>query len=134
NKAKLVAQGHTQVERIDYDEVFAPVARMEAIRLFLSYASFKAFIVYQMNVKSAFLYGKIEKESVVANSTTEAEYVAASSYCGQVLWIQNQLLDYGYNFLQTKIFINKSSMVPDTIKKGTKSKQNRTKPSTKRKA
>ncbi|GJS01568.1 retrovirus-related pol polyprotein from transposon TNT 1-94 [Tanacetum coccineum] len=49
-------------EGIDYDEVFAPVARIEAIRLFLAYASFKDFVVYQMDVKSAFLYGKIEKE------------------------------------------------------------------------
>ncbi|GJZ53329.1 putative ribonuclease H-like domain-containing protein [Tanacetum coccineum] len=50
---------------IDYDEVFAPVARIEAIRLFLAYASFKDFVVYQMDVKSAFLYGKIEEEMYV---------------------------------------------------------------------
>ncbi|GJU53522.1 retrovirus-related pol polyprotein from transposon TNT 1-94 [Tanacetum coccineum] len=65
NKARLVAQGYTQEEGIDYDEVFAPVARIEAIRLFLAYASFKDFIVYQMDVKSAFLYGKIEEEVYV---------------------------------------------------------------------
>ncbi|GKD53504.1 retrovirus-related pol polyprotein from transposon TNT 1-94 [Tanacetum coccineum] len=62
NKARLVAQGYTQEKGIDYDEVFEPVARIEAIRLFLSYASFKDFVVYQMDVKSAFLYGKIEEE------------------------------------------------------------------------
>nr|GFA62229.1 copia protein [Tanacetum cinerariifolium] len=194
NKARMVAQGHTQEEGIDYDEVFLPVAMIKAIRLFLAYASFKDFMVYQMDVKSAFLYEKIEKEvyvcqpigfedldfldkvykvekalyrlhqapracsmgeltfflglevkpkqdrifishdkyvaenlkkygffevktvstpmktqkpllkdedgeeckkqTVVENFTTEAEYVAASSCCGQVLWIQNQLLDY----------------------------------------
>ncbi|GJR42752.1 putative ribonuclease H-like domain-containing protein [Tanacetum coccineum] len=65
NKAILVAQGHTQEEGIDYDEVFAPVARIEAIRLFLAYASFKDFVVYQMDVKSTFLYGKIEEEVYV---------------------------------------------------------------------
>ncbi|GKD45409.1 putative ribonuclease H-like domain-containing protein [Tanacetum coccineum] len=65
NKARLVALGHTQEEGIDYDEVFAPVARIEAIRLFLAYTSFKDFVVYQMDVKSAFLYGKIEKEVYV---------------------------------------------------------------------
>nr|GFC24156.1 copia protein [Tanacetum cinerariifolium] len=64
NKARLVAQGHTQEEGIDYDEVFAPVARIEAIRLLLSYASFKDFVVYQMDVKSAFLYGNIEEEEM----------------------------------------------------------------------
>ncbi|GJW71802.1 retrovirus-related pol polyprotein from transposon TNT 1-94 [Tanacetum coccineum] len=62
NKARLVAQGYTHEEGIDYDEVFAPVARIEAIRLFLAYASFKDFVVYQMDVKSAFLYGKIKEE------------------------------------------------------------------------
>nr|GEW67052.1 hypothetical protein [Tanacetum cinerariifolium] len=62
NKARLVAQGHTQEEGIDYDEVFAPVARIEAIRLFLAYASFMGFTVYQMDVKSAFLYGTIDEE------------------------------------------------------------------------
>nr|GEX91906.1 hypothetical protein [Tanacetum cinerariifolium] len=52
-------------EGIDYDEVFAPVARIEAIRLFLAYASFMGFIVYQMNVNSAFLYGTIDEEVYV---------------------------------------------------------------------
>ncbi|GKC93685.1 putative ribonuclease H-like domain-containing protein [Tanacetum coccineum] len=65
NKARLVAQGYTQEEGFDYDEVFAPVARIEAIRLFLAYASFMGFIVYQMDVKSAFLYGTIEEEVYV---------------------------------------------------------------------
>ncbi|GKE12831.1 putative ribonuclease H-like domain-containing protein [Tanacetum coccineum] len=65
NKARLVAQGYTQEEGIDYDEVFAPVARIEAIRLFLAYASYMGFIVYQMDVKSAFLYGTIEEEVYV---------------------------------------------------------------------
>ncbi|GJV67870.1 retrovirus-related pol polyprotein from transposon TNT 1-94 [Tanacetum coccineum] len=65
NKERLVAQGYTQEEGIDYDGVFAPVARIEAIRLFLAYASFKDFVVYQMDVKSAFLYGKIEEEVYV---------------------------------------------------------------------
>ncbi|GKA66830.1 putative ribonuclease H-like domain-containing protein, partial [Tanacetum coccineum] len=65
NKARLVAQGYTKEEGIDYDEVFAPVARIEAIRLFLAYASFMRFIMYQMDVKSAFLYGTIEEEVYV---------------------------------------------------------------------
>ncbi|GJZ91829.1 putative ribonuclease H-like domain-containing protein [Tanacetum coccineum] len=284
NKVRLVAQGHTQEEGIDYDEVFAPVARIEAIGIFLAYASYMGFTVYQMDVKSAFMYGQIEeevyvcqplgfedpdhpdkvqqkkngifisqdkyvyeilrkfnysdvksastptdlekpldkdadaddvdehiyrsmigslmyltasrpdimfavcacarfqvspktshllavkrifrylkgkpslglwyskdspleliaytdsdyagatldrksttggcqflgnrliswqckKQTVVATSTTEAEYVAAASCCGQVLWIQNQLLDYGYNFMNTVIYIDNSSTI-----------------------
>ncbi|GKA03975.1 putative ribonuclease H-like domain-containing protein, partial [Tanacetum coccineum] len=273
NKVRLVAQGYTQEEGIDYDEVFAPIARIEAIRLFLAYASFMGFIVYQMDVKSAFLYGTIEeevawyetlstyllengfrsgiivktlfikkdkgdilfvqvmqrydgifisqdkymadilkkfefvtmkttstpiethkallkeeeaedaavhlyrsmigslmyliasrpdimfavcscardspfnleafsdsdyagasldsksttrgcqflgkrliswqckKQTIVANSTTEAEYVAAANCCGQVLWIQNQMLDYGFNFMNTKIYIDNESTI-----------------------
>nr|GEZ30722.1 putative ribonuclease H-like domain-containing protein [Tanacetum cinerariifolium] len=64
-KARLVTQGHTQEEGIDYKEVFTPVARIEAIRLFLAYASFMGFLVYQMDVKSAFLYGTIEEDVYV---------------------------------------------------------------------
>ncbi|GKE24896.1 putative ribonuclease H-like domain-containing protein [Tanacetum coccineum] len=52
-----------------------------------------------------------KKQTVVANSITEAEYMAALSCCGQVLWIQNQLLDYGYNFMHTKIFIDNNNTV-----------------------
>nr|GEW94782.1 hypothetical protein [Tanacetum cinerariifolium] len=161
------------------------IARIEAIRLFLSYAFFMGFMVYQMDVKSAFLYGTIEKEvyvcqplgfedpnyldkvykvvkalyglhqaprawyetlanyllendgksastpidtekpllkdldgedvdTVVATSSTEAEYVATTSCCAQVLWIQNQLLDYGYNFMHTTIYIDNSSTIKKT--------------------
>nr|GEW23569.1 putative ribonuclease H-like domain-containing protein [Tanacetum cinerariifolium] len=187
NKVRLVAQVHRQEEGIDYDKVFAPVARIEAIKLFLAYASFMDFNVYQMDMESAFLYGTIKeevyvsqplgfvdpefldkvymvekalyglhqaprawyetlstylldngfrrgasldrkptrggcqflgsrliswqckKQTIVANSTTEAEYIAASNCCRQVLWLQNQLLDYGYNFMQTKIDVDNES-------------------------
>ncbi|GJY61299.1 putative reverse transcriptase, RNA-dependent DNA polymerase, partial [Tanacetum coccineum] len=207
NKARLVAQEYTQKEGIDYDEVFDPVARIEAIRLFLAYASFKDLVVYQMDVKSAFLYGKIEEEVYVCQPSgfedpefpdkvykrgqidmtlfikrvkaitpmetskpllkdaeaedvdvhlyrlmigslmyltasrpdimfvvcacdspfnleayTDSDYAgasldkksttgASSSCCGHVLWIQNQMLDYGYNFMNTKIFIDNESTI-----------------------
>ncbi|GJX00074.1 putative ribonuclease H-like domain-containing protein [Tanacetum coccineum] len=66
NKARLVAQGHRQEEGIDNDEVFAPMVRIEAIRIFLAFASYMEFIVYQMDVKSAFLYGTIDEEVYVS--------------------------------------------------------------------
>nr|GEX29798.1 retrovirus-related Pol polyprotein from transposon TNT 1-94 [Tanacetum cinerariifolium] len=65
NKARLVSQVHTKEEGIYFDEDFAPVARIKEIRLFLAYASFKDFVVYQMDVKSDFLYGKIKEEVYV---------------------------------------------------------------------
>ncbi|GKF09608.1 putative ribonuclease H-like domain-containing protein [Tanacetum coccineum] len=65
NKARLVAQGYTQEEGIDYDEVFAPITRIKAIGLFFAYASFMGLIMYQMDVKIAFLYGTIEEEVYV---------------------------------------------------------------------
>ncbi|GJY15827.1 retrovirus-related pol polyprotein from transposon TNT 1-94 [Tanacetum coccineum] len=65
NTARLVAQGYTQEEGIDYDEFFAPVAIIEAIRLFLAYASFKYFVVYQMDVKSAFSLEELRRGSLM---------------------------------------------------------------------
>nr|GFD48537.1 copia protein [Tanacetum cinerariifolium] len=62
-KARLVAVGYSQQEWIDYDETFAPVARIEAIRLFLAYVSHKDFTVFQMDVKTSFL-NRILKEEV----------------------------------------------------------------------
>nr|GEU35722.1 putative ribonuclease H-like domain-containing protein [Tanacetum cinerariifolium] len=65
NKARLVAKGNTQEEGIDYDEVFVPVERIEAMRIYRECASFKDFIVYQMDLKSEFLYRNIEEEVYV---------------------------------------------------------------------
>ncbi|GKE43362.1 retrovirus-related pol polyprotein from transposon TNT 1-94 [Tanacetum coccineum] len=67
NKARLVAQGYNQQEGIDYKETFSPVARLEAIKIFLAYVAYMGFMVYQMDVKSAFLNGKISKEVYQAN-------------------------------------------------------------------
>ncbi|GKA25635.1 putative ribonuclease H-like domain-containing protein [Tanacetum coccineum] len=129
------------------------VARIEAIRLFLAYASFKDFVVYQMDVKSAFLYGKIEEEVYVCQpprfqvtpkgshlhavkrifrylkgqpklglwypkdsqfdlvAYTDSDYAGASLDRKPQQEIQNQMLDYGYNFMNTKIFIDNESTI-----------------------
>ena len=65
NKARLVAKGYNQEEGIDYDETFAPVVRLEAIRMLLAFASFMDFKLYKMNVKSVFLNGFVEEEDYV---------------------------------------------------------------------
>ena len=65
NKARLVAKGYSQEEGIDYDETFAPVARLEAIRIFLAFTAHSNFKVYQMDVKNAFLNSEIEEEVYV---------------------------------------------------------------------
>nr|GEX41995.1 putative ribonuclease H-like domain-containing protein [Tanacetum cinerariifolium]GEX42978.1 putative ribonuclease H-like domain-containing protein [Tanacetum cinerariifolium] len=62
-------------------------------------------------LRSRLISWQCKKQTTVANSTTKAEYVAASNCCGQVLWIQNQMLDYGYNFMNTKIFIDNESTI-----------------------
>nr|GFA55725.1 retrovirus-related Pol polyprotein from transposon TNT 1-94 [Tanacetum cinerariifolium] len=66
NKYRLVAKGYAQKEGVDFDESFAPVTRLEAVRLFIAYAAHKSFTVYQMDVKIAFLYGP-QKEEVYVN-------------------------------------------------------------------
>nr|GEW49885.1 hypothetical protein [Tanacetum cinerariifolium] len=100
NKARLVAQGYTQEERIDYEEVL-PVARIEAIRPFLAYASFMGFIVYQIYVKSAFLYGTIDEEKAMygLHQAPRAWYGTLSKY----------LLDNGFQrgTIDRTLFIRK---------------------------
>lgn len=62
NKARLVCKGYSREDGIEYEETFAPVARLEPVRLLLAYVAYKYFKVYQMDVKSAFLNGDIEEE------------------------------------------------------------------------
>ena len=74
NKARLVAQGYNQQEGIDYDETFAPVARLESIRILLAYACAYDFKLFQMDVKSAFLNGFINEEVYVAQPPGFADF------------------------------------------------------------
>ncbi|GKG16624.1 retrovirus-related pol polyprotein from transposon TNT 1-94, partial [Tanacetum coccineum] len=66
NKARLVAKGYAQEEGIDFEESFAPVARLEAVRIFVAYAAHKSFPIYQMDVKTEFFNGLLKKEVYVA--------------------------------------------------------------------
>ncbi|GJU39332.1 putative ribonuclease H-like domain-containing protein [Tanacetum coccineum] len=126
NKARLVAQGYTQEEGIDYDEVFTPIARLEAIRLFLAYALFMGFIVYQMDVNSAFLYGTIEEEvyvdDIIFGSTKKSLCVEFE----QIMHKRFQMSSMGeltfFLGLQVKqkddgIFISQDKYVADILKK-----------------
>nr|GEZ30983.1 retrovirus-related Pol polyprotein from transposon TNT 1-94 [Tanacetum cinerariifolium] len=89
NKARLVTNGYSQEEGIDYDETFAPVARMEAIRIFLSFSTYMNFKGYKMDVKSSFLNGKLKEEVYVKQlpgfkSSEFSDYVCKlkKSLCG----------------------------------------------------
>ncbi|GJX18781.1 ribonuclease H-like domain-containing protein [Tanacetum coccineum] len=117
NKARLVAQGYTQEEGIDYDEVFAPVARIEAIRLFLAYASFKDFVVYQMDVKSAFLYDDIIFGSTKKSLCTEFEKMMHKKF--QMSSIGELTFFLGLQVKQKEdgIFISQDKYVTKILKK-----------------
>nr|GEV21556.1 hypothetical protein [Tanacetum cinerariifolium] len=65
NKSRLVAKGYAQKEGVDFEESFAPVARLEAVRLFIAYTTYKSFAVYQVDIKTAFLYGPLKEEVYV---------------------------------------------------------------------
>ncbi|GJR11358.1 putative ribonuclease H-like domain-containing protein [Tanacetum coccineum] len=113
NKARLVAQGYTQEEAIDYDEVFAPIARIEAIRLFLAYASFKDFVVYQMDVKSDFLYGKIEEEAYICQPSgfkdpyffDRVYKIKKALHKGDILLVQVYVDDIIFGSTKKELFI-----------------------------
>ncbi|GJS04215.1 retrovirus-related pol polyprotein from transposon TNT 1-94 [Tanacetum coccineum] len=153
NKARFVAKGYAQEEGIDFEESFALVARLEAVRIFVAYAAHNSFPIYQMDVKTEILNGPLKEEVYVAQpegklqepdvdragcidtrkstsggiqflgdklvswmskkqncsamSSAEAEYVALSASCAQVMWMRTQLQDYGFNY-------NKIPLVPAT--------------------
>nr|GFB63304.1 retrovirus-related Pol polyprotein from transposon TNT 1-94 [Tanacetum cinerariifolium] len=104
NKARLVAVGYSQQKGIDYDETFAPVARIEAIRLLLAYAAHKDFTVFQMDVKTAFLNGIIKEEvydftvfQMDVKTTFLNGILKKEVYAGQPLgFVSNQYPDHVY--------------------------------------
>nr|GFA26665.1 hypothetical protein [Tanacetum cinerariifolium] len=114
NKARLVAQGHTLEEGIDYDEVFAPVARIEAIRFFLAYASFMGFTIYYIDVKSAFVYGTINEKVYLCR-----EFEALMHEKFQMSAMGELNFFFGLQVLQKEdgIFLSQEKYVGDILKK-----------------
>nr|GEX31367.1 integrase, catalytic region, zinc finger, CCHC-type, peptidase aspartic, catalytic [Tanacetum cinerariifolium] len=95
NKARLIAVGYNQQEGIDYDETFALVARIEAIRLFLAYAPHKDFMVYQMDVKIVFLHGILKEEVTVIKTKWIFKNKKVESYL--VIRNKARLVEVGYS-------------------------------------
>ncbi|KAI3758473.1 hypothetical protein L6452_06036 [Arctium lappa] len=108
NKARLVAKGYCQEEGIDYDETFAPVARLEAIRIFLAYVAHKGFKVYQMDVKSAFLHSKLNEEVYVQQPPgfESTEYPNHVYYLDKALYGLKQAPRAWYETLSTFLINN----------------------------
>nr|GEZ35403.1 retrovirus-related Pol polyprotein from transposon TNT 1-94 [Tanacetum cinerariifolium] len=147
------AKGYAQEEGIDFEESFAPLARLEVVWIFIAYVAHKSFPVYQMDMKTAFLNGPLKEEVYVARSnefvdayhpkkvyqlrkalyglkqaprawydellkfltskgfTKEAEYVALSASCAQVMWMRTQLQDYGLNNNNIPLYCDSQSAI-----------------------
>nr|GFB18133.1 retrovirus-related Pol polyprotein from transposon TNT 1-94 [Tanacetum cinerariifolium] len=117
NKPLLVVRGYHQEEGIDFEESFTLVAQMEAIRILLAYAAQKGFIVYQMDVKTAFLHGSLKKD-VYMCQPEDADYAGCkdtfkstsdgAQFLGEKL---TQLTDYGYYFNKIPIYCDSKSAI-----------------------
>jgi hypothetical protein len=99
NKARLVAKGYTQVEGLDFDETYAPVARLESIRILLAHATCHHFKLYQMDVKSAFLNGPIKEEVYVEQPPgfKDSEYPSHVYKLSKALYGLKQAQERGMN-------------------------------------
>nr|GEZ66869.1 hypothetical protein [Tanacetum cinerariifolium] len=118
-KTKREAKGHTREEGIDYEEVFTLVARIEAISLFLAYASFMGFMVYKMDVKSAFLYGTIEEEVYVCQPSRfkDPDYPDKVYVDDIIFGSSNKDLCLQVKQKQDGIFISQDKYVAEILRK-----------------
>nr|GEV93435.1 retrovirus-related Pol polyprotein from transposon TNT 1-94 [Tanacetum cinerariifolium] len=143
NIARMVAQGYSQEEGTEYDETFVLEARMEAIRIFLAFAIYMNFKVYQMDVKSAFLNGKLKEEVYVKqppgfessefpnyiymlnkaliSKDIQTRTMLAVTWikkhfrcCASILWMKSQLSDYGIHYKMVSIFCDKANAIAIT--------------------
>jgi hypothetical protein len=110
NKARLVCKGYAQQEGIDFEETFAPVARLEAIRMFLAFSSFQQIKVYQMDVKSAFLNGDLEEEVYIEQPEGFILEMMKNLFVDlkRLYMVSNKLQGHG-TIILTNISINKDS-------------------------
>nr|GEX89771.1 putative ribonuclease H-like domain-containing protein [Tanacetum cinerariifolium] len=108
NKTRLVVRGYQQEEGIDFEESFAPVARMEAIRIFLAYAAHKGFTVYQMDVKTEFLHGSLKEDVYVCQPKgfIDADYPSHIYKLKKVQYGLKQAPRAWYNKLSTFLLQN----------------------------
>jgi hypothetical protein len=99
NKAQLVAKGYSQVKGLDFDETYAPITRLESIRILLAYTTYHGFKLYQMDVKSAFLNGHIKEEVYVEQPPDfEDSSILHMSINSQRLFMgSNKLQEHGMN-------------------------------------
>ncbi|GJU45855.1 retrovirus-related pol polyprotein from transposon TNT 1-94 [Tanacetum coccineum] len=124
NKARLVAKGYAQEEGIDFEESFAPVARLEAVWIFVAYAAHKSFPIYQMDVKTAFLNGPLKEEVYVAQPEGRLimrdDIDTRKSTSGGIQFLGDklvrclkitQLKDYGFNYNKIPLYCDSQSAI-----------------------
>nr|GEW83980.1 copia protein [Tanacetum cinerariifolium] len=124
NKARLVAKGYAPKEGIDFEESFAPVARLEAVWIFIAYAAHKSFPIYQMDVKTRFLNGLLKEEVYVVQPDgfvdpdhpekvyhLKAEYVVLPASYAQVMWMRTQIKYYGFNYNKIPLYCDSQSAI-----------------------
>ncbi|GKC01769.1 retrovirus-related pol polyprotein from transposon TNT 1-94 [Tanacetum coccineum] len=121
NKSRLVAKGYAQKEGIDFEESFAPVARLEAVWLFIAYAAHKSFTVYQMDVKTTFLYGPLKEEVYVNQPDGFVDpYHPDQVYrLKKAYMVSNKHQQHGIQIHQSPrgIFINQAKYAQEILKK-----------------
>nr|GEW71495.1 retrovirus-related Pol polyprotein from transposon TNT 1-94 [Tanacetum cinerariifolium] len=129
NKARLVAQRFRQEEGIEFEESFAPVYRIDVIRIFVANAAYKNTTIFQMDVKTAFLNGELKEKVYVSQpegfvdqdnpshvyKLKKALYVLKQALrawcCAQILWMRSQLTDYDFQFNKIPLYYDNKSMI-----------------------